>query len=75
MLELKLERNIETGVDIRLVFFIELTFDLVKEREKVCVGFSLCDCEYNRAIVHDSRRGNILLLLSLLLLLLLLYIH
>ncbi len=77
MLELKLELNIGTGVEIRLVFFIELTFDSVKEREreKVCVGFSLCDCEYNRAIVHDSRRGNILLLLSLLLLLLLLYIH
>lgn len=37
MLELKLERNIGTGVEIRLVFFIELTFDSVKERERKCV--------------------------------------
>lgn len=34
MLELKLELNIGTGVEIRLVFFIELTFDSVKERER-----------------------------------------
>lgn len=37
MLELKLELNIGTGVEIRLVFFIELTFDSVKERERESV--------------------------------------